>query len=653
MRVHGALRPHSITGWRRVSLTAGVVVLCMAANVTQAGAGHPELGAKLFGQAISAAALPQPVIGPGFEGADIRRAWQTSAEAGQTLLFQSGAGRGGSVAAVAQVGPQAAVSWPNFGQTLNAPPPGTLLHFTAWVRTEDVRDGYGAYLGIDYHRANGERITWSQSGSLRGSNGWTRLDLYGEVPENTATITLRLLLHGRGTAWFDGASCEAFPPQAAAPASFVRLKVTDEVVQAGLLGFGVENNPFAFDQENALTERDRALITERLRALRPRWVRVFTDTRWWAAAPGGPYRFDMPAVQALLEDLRLYDELGTQINLVMWRPTEWSPEAFPQLTAAMAALIEWLRGQGIDHIAALTLYNEPDQEFRGSPAEYVALYRQLSAALADRGLGDITLVGADATQHGDRFFDAVAEPLRGRIGMLSFHEYVNYRASLRIPLLHAARQVQRAREAGTPAVYVWEFNLTGGDGAGTFSPGRDEEGRLLPERYPTALKLVAYALQALQAGVQGLAYWEAFDMVYPGGYAMSFGLWGPAAEGAPLRPVYYAYQLLSRLVEPGAAIRRIEAEPAGALITLAVANPDGSQVLYLLNPWDEPVQAEVRLPAAGARVARYTLEAAAVMEAMRLQTAQLPAEAVTLTRSVFSVRVPAEGLLALVTSPME
>ncbi|HEX6971105.1 MAG TPA: hypothetical protein VF234_02665, partial [Limnochordia bacterium] len=484
-------------------------------------------------------------------------------------------------------------------------------------------------------------------------SGWTRLEMYGEVPEATAAITLRLLLHGRGTAWFDDVFCETFPPIDAEPAPSVRLRVTDEVMHDGLLGFGVQHNPFARMPGSRLTERDWAVVVERLNALRPRWVRVFTDTRWWSPVAGGPYRFDTPAVTALLETLRVYDDMGARINLVMWRPTDWYPGAAERLTHAMAALIEWLRAQGIDRIAALTFYNEPDQEFRGSVAEYTALYRQMAATLAARGLSDVALVGADATQHGDRFFDAVATSLGSSIGMLGYHEYLDYRGSLRMPILHAARQLQRAEAAGTPPVYIWEFNLTGGTGAGTYSPGRDEAGQLLPERYSTALKLAAFALQALDAGVRGLSYWEAFDMVYPGGQVMSFGLWGSAAERLPIRPVYYAYGLLSRLVEPRAAIRRVATEPGGALITLAVVNPDGRLVLYLLNPWGEPVDVEARLPMAAAEIDQYTLSRSTVQAALQRQALQLPGERVYTVGSQLSVRVPAESMVALVATPAQ
>ncbi|MGW0231404.1 hypothetical protein ACWDWO_24115 [Actinopolymorpha singaporensis] len=82
-------------------------------------------------------------------------------------------------------------------------------------------------------------------------------------------------------------------------------------------------------------------MEERLSALRPSWVRVFTDTTWWVS--GERHGFVGPMVQALLADLRLYGSLGTRANLVMWRPLDWSPDRYADLADHLVALLSWLR----------------------------------------------------------------------------------------------------------------------------------------------------------------------------------------------------------------------------------------------------------------------------------------------------------------------
>jgi hypothetical protein len=610
---------------RRVALATtclAATLLSVAAPTAQSAAQpapaayQDELGPNIFGADALGVPEPVPVEDAAFEtGAP---AWERVAEEPATVEIQSGAGRDGTGGAVVTVPSSAPVAWPNVGQRMAAPPTRTLLRLTTWVRTSEVADGYGAYLAIDYHDATGARITWSQSGSVQGTQDWGRLELLGEVPAGTTTIAIRLLLNGHGQAAFDHVTLEAYAAlDEPAHAVQVRLRETEEVLNRGVEGVGVENNVYAF-VPGVLTREQRRVVDERLAALRPAWVRVFTDTSWWSTAEG--YDFSGPMVQALLADLRRYDSLGARANLVMWRPLDWDPPRYGEMADAMVALLRWLRSQGVGNIAALTLYNEPNGEFPGLPAEYVEMYQIMATALRQADLDDVVLVAGDTSQGGDAFFDAVVPPLRGLAGWSSYHEYVDYRASLTIPTLHVQNRVQAAQDAGVSQLFLWESNLTGGVGAGTFSPG-SHNGVLLPARYPVALKLAAYHLQALAGGVKGVSYWEAFDMRYGGPDAslMSFGMWSAAEDGLRLRPTYYSVQLLSRFIRPGASITRLAAEPDRAVLAYGVRNRDGSRLVYVVNPWESAVEVEVELTDAGSTALRYQLDEQSATEAIAQQ----------------------------------
>jgi len=572
-----------------------------------------ELGPNVFGADALGVPQPMPIEDPAFEvGAP---EWERVVEEPATVVIRSGVGRDGTGGAVVTVPSSAPVAWPNVGQRMAAPPTRTLLRLTAWVRTHEVTDGYGGYLAIDYHDATGARITWSQSGSVRGTQDWSRLELLGEVPAGTTTIAIRLLLNGHGQAVFDDVALEAYSPlDEPAHAAHVRMRETEKVLNESIEGVGVENNVYAF-VPGVLTREQRRVVDERLAALRPTWVRVFTDTSWWRTAEG--YDFSGPMMQALLTDLHLYDRLGARANLVMWRPLDWDPSRYGEMADTMVALLRWLRSHGVGNIAALTLYNEPNGEFPGSPPEYVEMYQTMAAALRQAGLDDIELVAGDTSQGGDAFFDAVVPPLSGLAGWSAYHEYVDYRASLTIPTLHVRNRVGAASDAGVSQLFLWESNLTGGVGSGTYSPG-SHDGVLLPERYPVALKLAAYHLQALAGGVKGVSYWEAFDMRYGGPDAplMSFGMWSAAEDGLRLRPTYYSVQLLSRFIRPGASISRLAGEPDRAVLAYDVRNRDGSRLVYVLNPWDKAVELELELTAAGRTALRYQLDEQSVTEAI-------------------------------------
>ncbi|SDS62473.1 hypothetical protein [Actinopolymorpha singaporensis] len=178
----------------------------MPAVVSAAGPAG-ELGPNVFGADSLGVAEQLPVDDDEFE--QTPSAWERVVEAPASVEIRVGAGRNGGGGAVIIVPEQAPVAWPNVGQRLAASAVRTLLRMSAWVRTREAADGYGAYLAIDYLDAAGKRITWSQSGSLWSTHDWVRIEMLGEVPPDTTTIAIRLLLDGHGEAAFDDVSLEA------------------------------------------------------------------------------------------------------------------------------------------------------------------------------------------------------------------------------------------------------------------------------------------------------------------------------------------------------------------------------------------------------------------------------------------------------------
>lgn len=81
--------------------------------------------------------------------------------------------------------------------------PGTVVQAKVRVRTEGVQQGHGAYIALNYFDADGKRIRWDQSKGVRGTHDWMPVAVLGEIPARTAWVTVNLLLHGRGQAWFD------------------------------------------------------------------------------------------------------------------------------------------------------------------------------------------------------------------------------------------------------------------------------------------------------------------------------------------------------------------------------------------------------------------------------------------------------------------
>ncbi|MGO4271862.1 hypothetical protein AB4Z22_18810, partial [Paenibacillus sp. TAF58] len=185
-----------------------------------------------------------------------------------------------------------------------------------------------------------------------------------------------------------------------------------------------------------------------------------------------------------------------------------------------------------------------------------------------------------------------------------------------------------------------------------FSPGT-VNGVLMTNRYPSMLKLSAYVMQTLAAGVKGAAYWEAFDMNFGDTnsetWMMRYGLWGAKSDPDPyrLRPAYYSYQLLSSQIQPGASIRKVTSNSANTtLLSYMIDKPDGSQALFLLNPWDQPVTITATLQGYNnQRGKRYLFNDSSVASAVQAQSLSLVGTSVQLSGTTYSDTVPAESML--------
>lgn len=70
------------------------------------------------------------------------------------------------------------------------------------VRTNGIRDGYGAYLAADYYDADGNRISFQQTQIVQRTEGWRELGVVLKIPDNAARVAINAIVHGRGVAEF-------------------------------------------------------------------------------------------------------------------------------------------------------------------------------------------------------------------------------------------------------------------------------------------------------------------------------------------------------------------------------------------------------------------------------------------------------------------
>lgn len=108
-----------------------------------------------------------------------------------------------------EVSPAAAVNWYQVRRPVAAVRRGASYTLSVYVRTEDVRDGAGAYISLNAFDGQGKRIgVFDSPQKLTGARDWVRVVTTAPVPDGTSELVAILTLHGHGAAWFDDAQVE-------------------------------------------------------------------------------------------------------------------------------------------------------------------------------------------------------------------------------------------------------------------------------------------------------------------------------------------------------------------------------------------------------------------------------------------------------------
>jgi hypothetical protein len=494
----------------------------------------------------------------------------------------------------------AAVGWPHWRHARTPVETLELWRVTAFVKTENVRDGHGAYIGLvcPAPGAGGDRETdrlaQADSSPVTGTTGWTMASEKILVPPRATQIDVLLLLHGRGTAWFDDVRIERVSEgPGPVPKEITASLRSDKVIEHDLWGFGFEDDPFFYNDENRQRGVDAAAIelhVERIKALRPGWVRCFV---WWEAV--NPSR-DLETVdlssdngQSLLRTLETYQGLDVPVVLcgVEWG---WPPEQVPFAPNNAARggrfftkLVRELREKhGLTCVKYLTITNEPDLHWEqriGAFDTFVTAHRSLAEALQDEGLAEeVKIVGADVTVQQD-FFDKAVAQTDAYCAAWSRHKYVKEsQAALFRDVVRSAVSSTREndRDGRREPVLCAEF--------GFHWPGTTDQHHTGIREHGYGLLTAMAACDMLDCGAAGGAIWCLCRQMYPGFNFMDYGLWEYADAGWKVRPVALAYSLFTRFVRPGDDSVELALDPEHAFVRGAAVARDGVPVgVFLVN----------------------------------------------------------------------
>ena len=363
-------------------------------------------------------------------------------------------------------------------------------------------------------------------------------------------------------------------------------------------GFGAEWHPYAYSSNTGVTP----LVKERIRFMQLPFVRVRMFASWYSDVDND-YDFSNMAMRPLYQILDAAEANGTDVVLTEWGSDDWSMDPWPIDDPRYARAI----ADGLDHfinvlgyttIRYIAIVNEPD--INTTYARWSAGIVNLHRELADRDLlGQVRVTGPDICCEGAPWYGGEAwlgpclADLEDEITAWDRHWYPeppDVRAGRTEAWLRSFWDQVRSSDPD----WTSKPFLLGEAGFQTWaqsSPGY-------------AVDMADYAIQATRAGTSMMSAWMLDDESYPMGLDTEipkwFGMWSTRDNGSGLKPWFYTWSLLSKLVRPGSTLY-LATQPT-QIRALAARHPStGAWTFVLVNRDPSPERdVTVRVPGYGA-----------------------------------------------------
>jgi hypothetical protein len=321
------------------------------------------------------------------------------------------------------------------------------------------------------------------------------------------------------------------------------------LVLGSLGGFGAMFDQHVFAPLTSPPPASLPDLDAKVKALGPQFVRIFYNVNQEANAAN---------MASFLETVQLAQDSGAAINITYQTAGAARLQPVPFMTRFADVLEDLVKNHNITNLRWVTIQNEP----AGTSVtldQYNALYRALDAQLVARGLrSQIGLMGGDLVANGQRaWFQYMAQNMNDILDAYSVHIYWNYwdipQMTFRLEDVRRIVMEELPATARKP-VFVTEFGVRGIQnipGKPAFQPGYWQDGTQMSRTNIEAFQTLLFNVVASQLGYSGTAKWDAYWGKYDSSYNGNWWLIGPAEEGWPLMPAYYALRLLLQTTDNG------------------------------------------------------------------------------------------------------
>ncbi len=439
---------------------------------------------------------------------------------------------------------------------------GDAFSASVWVHANDLTGGTGAYFVLEYLDASGRRCGINHSPVVlrNGRDPWRQLAASGTAPAAARTLRVALVLHARGTAWFDDLEVvrtERFVPWPdLGSAERVVTIHSGQVVQPHFGGVGYH----VFHHVHPVTaQMFDQVVGKRWREVNPSFVRMNHSWQW------SPSEMETAA-----RHMAFFQSTGTEIYLTTWNPKETRTaselEAYAHLIVNQLEYLK--RRKGLANLKYYCMTNELTLGRWGRLADdlptFAAYHRAIFAKLQARKL-DIKLLATDASPI-DYWptIEWATQNMDEITGVYGGHHYINDRA-LDDERFYPWFLAKMEWGVGLARAKHKDFIL------GEF--GSKQDGRRIngvlqdrcvwfdtPQEPRMPIQVCEAAIAAINAGAYALGYWTFMDFPdMPGaGYLNKWGLSRWSGSDCSARPLYYAYGLLSKFFRGPATVYRVD-----------------------------------------------------------------------------------------------
>ncbi|MGQ9731721.1 MAG: hypothetical protein ACUVX8_10670 [Candidatus Zipacnadales bacterium] len=489
---------------------------------------------------------------------------------------------------------------------------GDELRVTAWVKSQGVTDGSGAYMALQFLDEHDQRvgIVHSQIGLATGAAGWEELFIEGKAPRGTVGARVDLILHAHGTAWFDDVRIvqtgrlEPWPELGDAER---RITIRREKVvhpDFGGVGFHV------FHHVHPLTQKMLdEVVVKRWRELNPSFARMNDSWEW-----------DREMLDRVAEHILRFKATRTSIDLTTWDPKDTQPgEERRAYAQRVVDNLEYLvRDKGCTNIRWYCMTNELSLNQWGNLINDLPKFKDYHQCLYDelrsRGL-DIGLLATDASPL-ERWhsIEWATQNMDEITAIYGGHHYLNDD-----PLdderfypwfLDKLRWgVGLARAKGKNFI-LGEF--------GCKQDGRTIDGIKrdvciywdTPEEPMVGIQLCEAALAAINAGVYAMGNWTFMDFPddYNPHYINKWGLFKWSGNDFSTRAHYYAYGLLTKYFRGPATVYEVECNDPYLRVCALQNNLTQSWSIAVVSRYPKDVQCVIALDDVNGRFRKYVYD---------------------------------------------